>query len=118
MLRGFRLPRNFVRVAPQVDVVLLGPRLGAAGLCRLQRLVDYGRKYDVREGVTLAASSASLAEVLESGPGLGGAHVDRFVLTEDRVVSEHKRAQRGAGSGQGLKRPLGRRAFVGAVGVL
>ena len=115
---GSVFPEDFFRIAPQVDVILLGPRLDAVGLCRLQRLVDYDRKDDAREGVTLAASSAALAEVLEFGLGLGGAHVDRVVLTGDRVVSENKRVQRGVGCGQGLGRSLGRRAFVGVVGVL
>ena len=34
-------PEDFVRVAPKVDVALLGPQLEDVGLCRLQRLVDY-----------------------------------------------------------------------------
>lgn len=65
----------------------------------------------------LAAFSAALAEVLEFGLVLRGSHVDLFVLTGDPVVSEHKGAQRGAGCGQGLERPLGRRAYVGVIGV-
>ena len=73
---------------------------------------------DAREGVALTVSSASLAEVVEFGLGLGGAHIGRVVLTGDRVVSEHKGAQRGVGCGQSPGRSLGRCAFVGAVGVL
>ena len=84
-----------------MKAVLLGPQLNAVGLCCFQRLVEYDREDDAREGVALAASIASLAEVLESGLGLGGAHVDTVFLTGDRVVSEHKGAQRGVGWGQG-----------------
>ena len=76
-------PEDFVWVAPQVDVFLLGPRLDAVGLCRLQRLVDYDREENAREGVALAVSSAALAEVLESGLGLGGAHVVFFLLVSN-----------------------------------
>ena len=69
MLRGSRLPRRFLPGrASQVDVVLLGPRLDAVGLFRLQRLVAYDRKDDAREGVALAASGAALADLFFCAP--------------------------------------------------